>query len=54
MPATGLRIGELSRRTGVNPAVLRAWERRYGVPAPAPLAPAGSAATRRPTRRACA
>lgn len=31
MHATGLRIGELSRRTGVNPAVLRAWERRYGV-----------------------
>ena len=26
-----LRIGELSRRTGVNPALLRAWERRYGL-----------------------
>jgi MerR family transcriptional regulator, light-induced transcriptional regulator len=26
-----LRIGELARRTGVNPDVLRAWERRYGV-----------------------
>lgn len=26
-----LRIGELSRRTGVNPDTLRAWERRYGV-----------------------
>jgi DNA-binding transcriptional MerR regulator len=24
-----LRIGELSRRTGVTPEVLRAWERRY-------------------------
>jgi DNA-binding transcriptional MerR regulator len=27
----GLRIGELSRRVGVSPEVLRAWERRYGV-----------------------
>jgi DNA-binding transcriptional MerR regulator len=27
----GLRIGELSRRVGVSPDVLRAWERRYGV-----------------------
>ena len=26
-----LRIGELSRRVGANPAVLRAWERRYGL-----------------------
>jgi DNA-binding transcriptional MerR regulator len=26
-----LRIGELARRTGVNPDVLRAWERRYRV-----------------------
>src|SRR4051794_22681372 len=25
----GLRIGELSRRVGVSPDVLRAWERRY-------------------------
>jgi MerR family transcriptional regulator, light-induced transcriptional regulator len=24
-----MRIGELSRRTGVNPELLRAWERRY-------------------------
>jgi DNA-binding transcriptional MerR regulator len=24
-----VRIGELARRTGVNPALLRAWERRY-------------------------
>src|SRR4051794_2640355 len=30
-PAPGLRIGELSRRVGVTPDVLRAWERRYGV-----------------------
>jgi len=29
-PAT-LRIGELSRRTGVTDHVLRAWERRYGL-----------------------
>ena len=29
--ASTLRIGELSRRTGVNPALLRAWERRYGL-----------------------
>ncbi len=27
----GVRIGELSRRVGVSPDVLRAWERRYGV-----------------------
>jgi DNA-binding transcriptional MerR regulator len=26
-----LRIGELSRRSGVSPELLRAWERRYGV-----------------------
>ena len=26
-----LRIGELSRRTGVPPDTLRAWERRYGL-----------------------
>ena len=26
-----LRIGELSRRVGVSPELLRAWERRYGV-----------------------
>lgn len=26
-----LRIGELSRRSGVSPALLRAWERRYGL-----------------------
>jgi DNA-binding transcriptional MerR regulator/methanogenic corrinoid protein MtbC1 len=27
----GVRIGELSRRVGVPPETLRAWERRYGV-----------------------
>ena len=27
----GLRIGELSRRSGVSPELLRAWERRYGL-----------------------
>jgi len=26
-----LRIGEVSRRVGVSPEVLRAWERRYGL-----------------------
>ncbi|MGN6380869.1 MAG: MerR family transcriptional regulator, partial [Gaiellales bacterium] len=26
-----VRIGELSRRVGVSPELLRAWERRYGV-----------------------
>jgi DNA-binding transcriptional MerR regulator/methylmalonyl-CoA mutase cobalamin-binding subunit len=26
-----LRIGELARRTGVSPALLRAWERRYAL-----------------------
>lgn len=30
-----LRIGELSRRTGVATELLRAWERRYGLLAPA-------------------
>jgi DNA-binding transcriptional MerR regulator len=29
--SVGLRIGELSRRSGVSPALLRAWERRYGL-----------------------
>ena len=29
-----LRIGELSRRVGVSPEVLRAWERRYGLFSP--------------------
>src|SRR3954471_9001087 len=27
----GVRVGELARRVGVSPAVLRAWERRYGL-----------------------
>ena len=30
-----LRIGELSRRLGVSPELLRAWERRYGLLRPA-------------------
>jgi transposase-like protein len=35
-PETGyLRIGELARRTGVSPELLRAWERRYGLLRPA-------------------
>ncbi|HGM5582635.1 TPA: MerR family transcriptional regulator [Pseudomonas putida] len=29
-----LPIGELARRTGVNPVTLRAWERRYGLLVP--------------------
>ena len=29
-----LRIGELSRRVGVSPGTIRAWERRYGLPEP--------------------
>ncbi len=31
MPNTKLRIGELSKRSGVSPELLRAWERRYGL-----------------------
>ncbi len=31
---TTLRIGELSRRVGVSPELLRAWERRYGLLTP--------------------
>jgi MerR family transcriptional regulator, light-induced transcriptional regulator len=31
MTVLGVRIGELSRRVGVPPETLRAWERRYGV-----------------------
>ncbi|MEZ5101527.1 MAG: MerR family transcriptional regulator [Thermoleophilia bacterium] len=35
-PSSGyLRIGELSRRVGVSPELLRAWERRYGLLQPA-------------------
>ena len=33
MPAV-FRIGEVARRTGVSAELLRAWERRYGVPRP--------------------
>ena len=29
-----VRIGELSKRTGVSPELLRAWERRYGLLSP--------------------
>ncbi len=29
--AAHFRIGELARRTGVSPELLRAWERRYGL-----------------------
>lgn len=35
MTAPSLRIGELSRRVGVSPELLRAWERRYGLLEPA-------------------
>ena len=37
MAITGevLRIGELSKRAGVSPELLRAWERRYGLLRPA-------------------
>jgi DNA-binding transcriptional MerR regulator len=31
MAETRLRIGELSKRSGVSPELLRAWERRYGL-----------------------
>ncbi|HEU0335646.1 MAG TPA: MerR family transcriptional regulator [Gaiellaceae bacterium] len=31
MDGTRFRIGELSRRSGVSPELLRAWERRYGL-----------------------
>src|SRR3954469_14546536 len=31
MADTKLRIGELSKRSGVSPELLRAWERRYGL-----------------------
>lgn len=34
MSAGYIRIGELSKRTGVSPELLRAWERRYGLFAP--------------------
>jgi MerR family transcriptional regulator, light-induced transcriptional regulator len=37
MASTGevLRIGELSKRVGASPELLRAWERRYGLMRPA-------------------
>src|SRR5688572_658842 len=35
MPERYLQIGPFSRLVGVSPDLLRAWERRYGVPAPA-------------------
>jgi DNA-binding transcriptional MerR regulator len=35
MEASSVRIGELSRRTGVGVELLRAWERRYGLLRPA-------------------
>ena len=31
VPEATLRIGELARRSGVSPDLLRAWERRYGL-----------------------
>jgi len=34
-PQASLRIGELARRVGMSPVLIRAWERRYGVLAPA-------------------
>ncbi|MFK8329719.1 MerR family transcriptional regulator [Pseudomonas sp. BJa5] len=34
MPSERLPIGEVTRLTGVNPATLRAWERRYGLIVP--------------------
>lgn len=34
MNETLLRIGELGRRAGVSPDLLRAWERRYGLLSP--------------------
>ena len=38
MPDKRLRIGELSKRSGVSPELLRAWERRYGLLKPARIA----------------
>ncbi len=34
VPEPGLTPGELARRTGVSPAVLRMWESRHGFPEP--------------------
>jgi DICT domain-containing protein len=33
-PGAGLAIGELARRTGLTPQVIRAWETRFGFPRP--------------------
>jgi DNA-binding transcriptional MerR regulator len=41
-PSDWITIGELARRTGLSPDVLRAWERRYGL-----LKPRRTAANRR-------
>ena len=51
----GVRIGELSRRVGVAPETLRAWERRYGVLTPAGRTPATASmdATTSCARAAC-
>lgn len=38
LPEPGLTIGDLARRTGLNPATLRAWESRHGFPRPHRLA----------------
>ena len=34
LPPGAVRIGEFSRRVGVSPELLRAWERRYGLVRP--------------------
>src|SRR3954449_9295044 len=36
-PGQDLTIGDLARRTGLTPAVLRMWETRHGFPTPARL-----------------
>ena len=53
-PAPGpalLRIGELGRRHGVSPDLLRVWERRYGLLSPE-RSPGAFASTAPRTRRA--
>ena len=47
---TLLRIGELSKRSGVSPELLRAWEQRYGFPNPE-RTPAGWRVTNRVNRQ---
>ena len=48
-----LRIGELSKRSGVSPELLRAWERRYGLLRPDALVRRAAALlARRPRARA--